>query len=150
MPTVYGLFEQLDLAEAGVQRLQEAGCTSDMLGIAVRAPGSQNDPSGVTAAGTESVQEVLTLARSGQLVHVPGASGYLVSGPLIDGLSKAAMGGVFAALLGLGHSEDHADVFGQGLESGGVLVGVFHLNKSQATTARRILDEEGARHVALV
>jgi hypothetical protein len=161
MQTVVGLFESRSDAESAIRHLQAAGFGNDAIGVAMKDTRESGELAEATGAGDLSeegaaagavsgagIGTLVGLALVGSTIIIPGVGPFLIGGPLAAALAGAgigaASGGLIGGLIGAGIPEEEAEHYASGLESGHIIVSV-QATDAQAATARRILDEEGAR-----
>jgi hypothetical protein len=92
------------------------------------------------------------LAGIGTLA-IPGIGPLLAAGPIVAALAGAgagsAIGGIAGALIGLGLPELEAKRYEEAIKQGRILVSVHCQSMRQAETARKVLDDAGAKEVFL-
>lgn len=161
MKNVIGLFETRDEAESAINRLKASGVVADSISIAmmdrreatdlVEATGADDLSAEGATAGVISgaaVGTLVGLALVGSTFILPGVGTFLIGGPLAAGLAGAgigaASGGLLGGLIGAGIPEHEAEHYAAGIEQGQIFVSAS-VPDDLATTAARILDEEGSR-----
>jgi hypothetical protein len=138
-----GIFTDREKAERAVAHLQTLGYSPEQISVAMHASTHQKHFADV---GTSHVSEgtvaglaiggglgaiVAGLVAAGSVAAVVGTGGAavpLVAGPLAAALggfgAGGAAGGFLGALIGAGIPEHHAKRFDEGMDEGGILVGV--------------------------
>ena len=161
MKTVVGMFETRHDAEDAIHRLQAAGFSRDVIGVAMKDTQDSEDLAEATGSndlGTEGatagvlsgagVGVLVGLALVGSTVLLPGVGTVLIGGPLAAGLTGAAVGaasgGLIGGLVGSGIPEEEAAEYHARIASGHILVSV-QATDPEVARARQILVEEGAR-----
>jgi len=96
---------------------------------------------GAIIAGLTATGSIIAIATTG------GAATPLVAGPLAAALAGlgvgAAGGGIIGALVGAGIPEEKARAYEQGLQRGGILVGVY-ADSTRTNQVRDIFERDGA------
>ncbi len=139
-----GIYYDYDAAEARVRRLRELGYTDKEISVMMRdkdkasafversgghaAEGAVTG--GVVGGGVGAI--LAGLMATGSVIAIAGTGGVatpLVVGPLAAALAGlgagAATGGVIGALVGAGVPKEKAAVYDEGLNRGGILLGVY-------------------------
>ncbi|WZO95862.1 general stress protein [Isosphaeraceae bacterium EP7] len=160
MQTVVGMFESRTAAEAAIQRLRDAGISTESIGVAARdvqVSESLTDDTGANDLSAEGatagvvsgagVGALVGLALVGTNLILPGLGPVLIGGPLAAALTGAgigaASGGLIGGLVGVGLPEDEATHYHTGLEAGHIVVSAT-VPDLQAANVRKIFDEEGS------
>ncbi|GIJ50557.1 hypothetical protein Val02_74430 [Virgisporangium aliadipatigenens] len=156
---VIGVFDDIDAAQAAVERLFGAGFPIDRISIVSRDLQSETringyvttgDIAGPAAATGAWVGGVFGLMAGSALLFIPGAGPLVVLGPL----AAAAIGAAHGALLGggvgavLGHfvAKEHIPKYERLVRAGKHLV-VVHGGENDIARARDILTEAESRDV---
>jgi hypothetical protein len=157
---VAGLFNNRSSAERAVENLVDAGFSRDdisllmsdatrgrefALQMATKAP--EGAAAGATIGGVLGAVAAGLVALG--IIVVPGLA-LVAAGPIVATLAGlgagAAAGGLTGALIGLGIPEHEAKFYHEGIERGGILVGVYS-HDDRAGQARKILEASGAERV---
>jgi hypothetical protein len=133
---VVGVFTEREAAERAVAHLESLGYTPHEISVAMRGTvhekhfadtGSSHVSEG-TVAGLAIGGGLGAIIAGLALVGTGGAALPLVAGPLAAALggfgAGGAAGGFLGALIGAGIPEHHAARLDEGLDAGGILVGV--------------------------
>lgn len=160
MRSVIALYDELDAANAAIKELNEAGI--DPHDITVLAGDPEQEYAALLAGEDGAYDETaaaLDGAAAGGVIGalagilfglsafiVPGLGPIVVAGPVITTLLGAgvgaASGGLIAALVAWGVSEDEAQVYAEAIRRGGVLL-VVPVVQERAETVAEILDAHG-------
>ena len=162
---ITGLFQNRADAERAVADLQNLGYSQNdisvMLNDATRTREFASDTgtkategAGVGAGIGGTLGAIIAaLTATGSVAAVAATGGLaapLVAGPLAAALAGAGAGGltggVIGALIGAGIPEDRAAYYEQGLNAGGILVGVY-ADTINGARVRQVLESEGATDV---
>lgn len=157
---VTGLFKTRSSAERAVESLIDYGYSRDDISLlmseatrgrefavrmATKAP--EGAATGATIGGVLGAVAAGLVALG--IIVIPGLA-LVAAGPVIAVLAGvgagAAAGGVTGALIGLGLPEHEAKFYTQGIEQGGILVGVY-AHDDRLEQARKILEAGGAESV---
>jgi len=163
--TVAGLFHDRSQAEQAIRDLQNAGISSDQIGIAMRDQAAQGEMAEQT--GTKAAEGAVSGAVGGGLLGglvgllvgigalaIPGIGPVIAGGALATALGVgggtavagagigATAGGILGALVGMGIPEEEARHFESGFQSGGILVTVNAGNRVMDALA--VLERNGA------
>jgi len=154
--TITGLYESYPAAEAAVTDLEAAGIPAANISLIAndleRRPGQEGESAALEDAGKGvSIGAVVggaggLLAGLGVLI-VPGigpvmAAGWLattVIGAIGGAVVGGAAGGLVGALTHAGFSEEHANVYAEGVRRGGALV-TARIEEGHVAAAKGILD----------
>ena len=132
--TAIGVFEDRPTAERAIDRLRQAGFTSERIGFVWQDP----DAEGVREEGAQAGEGAATGAITGGVIGgllgaaaallIPGVGPVVAGGILAASLGGAALGatagGLVGALVGMGVPEEEARYYQGEFESGRVLVTV--------------------------
>lgn len=137
------MYYDRESAERAVQRLRDRGYTSDEISVLMddktrerdfaQATGTKSSEGAVTGAALGGGLGALIagLTATGSIAAVAATGGLaapLVAGPLAAALAGLGAGGVagglIGALVGAGIPEDRAKEYSEGLERGGIMLGV--------------------------
>jgi sporulation protein YlmC with PRC-barrel domain len=162
--SVYGVFSDRKDVEKTVNILKDQGFGSGEISVLFPNPNMTKEfavekntkaPEGALAGGGTGlvVGGVLGwLAGIGTLA-IPGIGPLLAAGPIVAALAGAgagsAIGGIAGALIGLGLPELEAKRYEEAIKQGRILVSVHCQSMRQAETARKVLDDAGAKEVFL-
>jgi hypothetical protein len=132
-----GIYTDRKAAERAVEHLQKLGYAQDAITIALHAPvhqkhfadiGSSHVSEGTVTGVAVGAGIGAILAAGIAVVGTGGIAAPIVVGPLAAALgglgAGGAVGGFLGALIGAGIPEKHAVRYEEGLEAGGILVGV--------------------------
>ena len=138
-----GMYYDRTSAESTVQRLHDLGYTRDEISVMMHDKTAQRDFANAT--GSKAAEGAVTGAAVGgglgaivaglmatgsiaAIVGTGGAAAPLVAGPLAAALAGLGAGGVaggiIGGLVGAGIPEDRAKEYSEGLDRGGILLGV--------------------------
>lgn len=159
---VTGMFHDRTEAEQAVSDLQNMGFAQNDISVMMNNQGQAQEfaeGTGTQAAkgagwgagigGTLGaiIAAVTTTGSIAAVAATGGLAAPLVAGPLAAAWAGAGAGGLagglIGGLIGAGIPADRARVYEQGLNSGGILLGV-HANDAQVPEVRRILERDGA------
>jgi sporulation protein YlmC with PRC-barrel domain len=162
--SVYGVFSDRKDVEKTVNILKDQGFGSGEISVLFPNPNMTKEfavekntkaPEGALAGGGTGlvVGGVLGwLAGIGTLA-IPGIGPLLAAGPIVAALAGAgagsAIGGIAGALIGLGLPELEAKRYEEAIKQGRILVSVHCQSMRQAESARKVLDDAGAKEVFL-
>jgi sporulation protein YlmC with PRC-barrel domain len=162
--SVYGVFADRKDVEKTVNILKDQGFGSGEISVLFPNPNMTKEfavekntkaPEGALAGGGTGlvVGGVLGwLAGIGTLA-IPGIGPLLAAGPIVAALAGAgagsAIGGIAGALIGLGLPELEAKRYEEAIKQGRILVSVHCQSMRQAESARKVLDDAGAKEVFL-
>jgi hypothetical protein len=139
-----GMYYDYDLAEARVRQLQDLGYSDKEISVMMRD--KEKATAFVERSGGHAAEGAVTggvigggvgalvagLMATGSIVAIAGTGGVaapLVIGPLAAALAGlgagATTGGVIGALVGAGIPKEKARAYDEGLDKGGVLIGVY-------------------------
>jgi len=161
--TIARLFDEYEDADHAVRELEAAGIPHDDISIVANNAGNRirtvGEPGGNEALpGAEIGAGVGAVAGGGVgvltglgLLAIPGvgpvvAAGWLVA-LAVGAAGGAAAGGLLGGLVGAGISDEHAEVFVEGVRRGGTLVTV-RLADSQVAGVDAILDRNAVDPVS--
>jgi hypothetical protein len=138
-----GMYYEPDAAEARIQRLYDLGYTDKDISVMMRdkdkAKAFAEHKGGHAAEGAVTGGAIggglgaliAGLTATGSIVAVAGTGGLaapLVVGPLVAALAGlgagVATGGIVGALVGAGIPKEKAEQYSEGLDRGGILLGV--------------------------
>ena len=162
---ITGLFHDRADAEQAVNDLQNLGYSQNDISVMMNDKGEAHsfaEGTGTKAAEGAGVGAgiggtlgaiIAALTATGSVVAIAATGGLaapLVAGPLAAALVGAGAGGltggIIGGLVGAGIPENRAREYEEGLNAGGVLIGV-HANDTQVGEVRRILERDGADDV---
>jgi sporulation protein YlmC with PRC-barrel domain len=162
--SVYGVYSDRKDVERTVSTLKDHGFGSGDISVVFPNPDMTKEfavkrntkaPEGALAGGGTGfvVGGVLGwLAGIGTLA-IPGIGPLLAAGPIVAALAGAgagsAIGGIAGALIGLGLPELEAKRYEEAIKQGRILVSVHCQRMRQAETARKVLNDSGAKEVFL-
>lgn len=161
---VYGVYSGLKDVEKTVTTLKERGFGSG--DISVVFPNSDMTKEFAVKKNTKAPEGALAGGGMGLVVGgvlgwlagigtlaVPGIGPLLAAGPIVAALAGAgagsAIGGIAGALIGLGLPELEAKRYEEAIKQGRILISVHCQNMRLAETARKVLDDSGAKEVFL-
>lgn len=140
---IVGIYTDREAAERAVAHLESLGYTPEQISVAMHGAvhqkhfadtGSSHVSEGTVAGLAVGgglgaiVAGLVALASGAAVVGTGGAALPLVAGPLAAALgglgAGGAVGGFLGALIGAGIPEHHAARYEEGLNEGGILVGV--------------------------
>lgn len=151
---VTAVYKDRDSARLAIDRLLEAGFSRDdvsalssdptlpgrRFGVDVKTKAPEGIAVGVAAGGVLGAAAAALISMGA--IAVPGL-GLMAAGPVLAGLAGAGAGGAAGALIGavagMGMPEHEAKMFGNEIESGGVLVGV-NAHDDRVDLAKRCLN----------
>jgi uncharacterized membrane protein len=165
LKTVVGLFPNSTDARQGYDQLQRAGFPSDDISFVVPEGVVAKEPAGKTreviaeTAGMGAVGGSMLggfaglLASTGALV-IPGIGPVLAAGTLATTLATtlagaglgAVAGGLGGTLIGMGVTQNDAQIYAEGVRQGGVLL-VVHTDGIHANQALETMRQAGAIEV---
>ena len=161
--SIFGILHAREEAESIVERLKNAGFTSNDISMLFADTAGSKDfahehstkaPEGTTTGGATGfvVGGVLGwLAGIGSLA-IPGLGPFIAAGPIMAALSGAAVGtaigGIAGALIGMGIPEYEARRYESKVKEGNILVSVHAENHEMAERAREILKAFHAADIA--
>jgi len=132
-----GIYTDRAAAERAVEHLKSLGYAQDAITIAMHGPvreknfadvGSSHVSEGTVTGVAVGAGIGAILAGAIAIVGTGGAAAPIVVGPLAAALGGLGVGGAFGgflgALIGAGVPEHHAARYEEGLDAGGILVGV--------------------------
>lgn len=164
MTTVAGLFEQRSSADRALEALERAGFERDAISVVARgdmherqvggsvvAEGAQVE-TGAFELGGVAIGGVLGLLAGLGALAIPGIGPILAVGTLGSALAGvvggAAAGGLVGGLVGTltasGLSEEHAQIYAEGVRRGGLLITVTAADEERADAAQAIMSRAGA------
>ena len=161
---VYGVYSERKDVEKVVTTLKEHGFGSGDISVVFPNPDMTKEfavekntkaPEGaLTGGGTGLViGGVLGWLAGIGMIAIPRIGPLLAAGPIVAALAGAgagsAIGGIAGALIGLGLPELEAKRYEEAIKHGRILVSVHCQNMCQAETARKVLDDSGAKEVFL-
>ena len=158
---IAGFFRTVSEGERARQALLQAGFTQDEVGFVTGDTRGHNTPKvgpALKEEGSESeavkdafVGGAIGLAAGLFAVLLPGFGFLIAAGPLVGAFggmtAGVAVGGLVGILKDHGVSEDEAEFYAEGVKRGGALVTVHGVEEKRETSAREILDENGAIEV---
>ncbi len=152
--TIARLYDSYDTATGTVRELERAGVSHDDISIVANNTGdravtgvkhgNEAAPGAEIGAGLGAVGGGAAGVLTGLgLLAIPGvgpvvAAGWLVA-LAVGAVGGAAAGGLLGGLVGAGISDDHAEIYTEGVRRGGTLVTV-RVAEENAATAETILD----------
>lgn len=161
--SIFGILHSREGAESIVERLKNAGFTSNDISMLFADTAGSKDfahehstkaPEGTTTGGTTGfvVGGILGwLAGIGSLA-IPGLGPFIAAGPIMAALSGAAVGtaigGIAGALVGMGIPEYEARRYESKVKEGNILISVHAENNEMAERAREILKSFHASDIA--
>ncbi len=161
-PIVTGMFNDSDSADTAYRSLRDRGYTDDDIHVVMSKDTREKyydrgdveieegskamEGAGAGAATGGTIGGILgALAAVGTSVIIPGL-GLAIAGPLAGALAGAGAGGaagsLVGALIGAGIPEEHAKVYKEGLNEGGIVVGAHPRNDED----RAYFADEFGRH----
>ena len=159
----FGIYKTSAAAEAAVDRLQEAGFSTN--DVSVLMPDSKSSkefahekntktPEGTTtgvAAGGAVGGTLGLLAGIGALA-IPGVGPFIAAGPIMGALAGlgvgGTVGGLIGALVGMGIPEYEAKRYEGHIKEGGVLLSVHCDSSEEVSRAKDILKQTGADDIS--
>ncbi|CAL1239642.1 hypothetical protein [Candidatus Methylocalor cossyra] len=160
---VYCIAKNSVQAEEIVSRLKSSGFSNNDISVLFPDKSTTKDfahekhtkaPEGATTGGVVGLGvggALGWLAGFGSLV-IPGLGPFVAAGPIVAGLSGAAVGtaagGLLGALVGLGIPEYEAKRYEDKVRGGNVLLAVHTENGEQRAQTERIFKETGAEDIA--
>lgn len=160
---VFGIASTVDQAASIVRRLKNAGFRDNDISVLLPDKSGTRDfahrqatkaPEGASAgagAGGAIGGALGLLAGIGALA-IPGVGPFIAAGPIMAALSGAAVGaavgGITGALIGMGIPEYEAKRYEGKVLGGNVLLSVHAETSELASTAKRVLEEEGAEDIS--
>ncbi|MGC2110237.1 MAG: PRC-barrel domain-containing protein [Candidatus Korobacteraceae bacterium] len=161
---VYGVYSDRKDVEKAVERLRDAGFVSSDISVVFPDRDLSKEfalekntkaPEGALAGGGTGLViggALGWLAGIGTLA-IPGIGPLLAAGPIVAAIAGAgvgsAIGGIAGALIGLGVPEIEAKRYEEEIKRGRILVSVHCDSVHMAQTARKVLDDTGAKDVFL-
>lgn len=161
--SIFGILHTREEAESIVERLKNAGFTSNDISMLFADTAGSKDfahehstkaPEGTATGGTTGfvIGGVLGwLAGIGSLA-IPGLGPFIAAGPIMAALSGAAVGtaigGIAGALVGMGIPEYEARRYESKVKEGNILISVHAENHEMADRARDILKAFHATDIA--
>jgi hypothetical protein len=156
----WGLYDEQEKLEDAVRELKDSGFQRE--DISVLLPDKEASQRLSFEYSTKAPEGIATGATTGALLGgslgwlasigalaIPGVGPLLAAGPIVAVLAGAGaagtIGGLAGGLIGLGMPELEAKRYQAELAKGGVLLGVQCSDARFADTAKRILDQTGAR-----
>jgi uncharacterized protein (TIGR02271 family) len=162
---ITGLFHDRAEAEQAVADLQNLGYSQNDISVMMNDAGQAQafaadtgtkaaEGAGVGAGIGGTLGAIIAaLTATGSVAAIAATGGLaapLVAGPLAAALAGAGAGGltggIIGGLIGAGIPEERARYYEQGLNSGGILLGV-HANDTQEPEVRQVLERDGADDV---
>jgi hypothetical protein len=160
---VIGIAKSEEQAARIVNRLKEAGFSSDDVSLLLPDRGGQRDfahehhskaPEGATAgvvAGGVIAAALGWLAGIGSIA-IPGIGPLLAAGPVMAALSSAAaggaIGGIAGALVGYGFPEYEAKQYEGKVKNGNILISVHTEDSRERGAATEIFDDANAEDIS--
>jgi hypothetical protein len=161
---VIGLVSTQSQAEQIVSELTRAGIPSS--DVSVLFPDKQGTRDFAHEKNTKAPEGAVTGASAGGALGgtlgllagigalaIPGLGPFIAAGPIMAALSGAAagaaVGGVAGALIGMGIPEIEAKQYETKLKDGNILVSVHVENSDQRGRAKKVLEQGGARDIAV-
>ena len=161
--SVFCIFKTQDQAERAVERLKDAGFSSESVSMLFADTSGARSfahehgtkaPEGATTGGVAGFVAggiLGWLAGIGSLA-IPGLGPFIAAGPIMGALSGAAVGtaigGIAGALIGMGMPEFEARRYESKVKEGNILCSVHVESEEQADRATNILKECGGEDVA--
>jgi len=161
MKTFFGLFEEYGEADAAVRGLLATDFAIDEINVILQETIAKNamdaDWNEIKIQKSQELGQTATHGLDGllggeQAFNLPHIGRVFATGELANLLTKTAVlpgsvdGGLQAALIEFGLSEETAEVYQQGVENGGLLV-FFHFADEKASDARQVLRENKAQQI---
>jgi len=161
---VYGVYTDREQVERAVDRLRSGGFHSN--DVSVVFPDSNLNKEFALEKNTKAPEGALAGGGTGLLVGgtlgwlagigtlaIPGIGPLIAAGPIIAALAGAgvgsAIGGIAGGLVGLGLPEIEAKRYEEEIKRGRILVSVHCDSMQMAQTARKVLEDSGAKDVFL-
>jgi hypothetical protein len=158
-----GVFRDLELADAAVDRLIAAGIPKDSISVICPScsPEHYDDVNEVEPAGARTPKAAAAGGAIGTVlggltaaagIAATGGLGLLAAGPLLLGAAGGGVvGGFIGAMSTRGFEPEIADFYDQALRRGSILVSVEseHENDLRLVQAERILESAGAEPMSL-
>ncbi|WP_334268713.1 general stress protein [Edaphobacter sp. HDX4] len=160
---VYGIYANPETAEAAVDQLLRNGFSN--ASISVLLPDDESSRAFAHAKSTKAPEGTTTGATTGGLVGgavgllagigalaIPGVGPLIAAGPIMATLAGVgvggAVGGLVGALVGMGIPEYEAKRYEGAVKSGGTLLSVHCDTSEQVDSAKRSLEETGAKDIS--
>ncbi len=163
--SVFGIYNDRGVAEHGVSVLKMNGFRMSDISLLLPQQSGASDvlatskatkaPEGTAAgAGTGAVVGgTLGLLAGIGAIAIPGLGPFIAAGPIMAALAGLGLGGavgaVSGALIGLGIPEYEAKAYEGYVKDGGILISVHVDDDDWANKAKKLLDETGAKNVAV-
>jgi hypothetical protein len=161
---VYGVYSNREQVEKAIERLRKDGFAST--DISVVFPDRDMNKEFALEKNTKAPEGAMAGGGTGLLVGgalgwlvgigtlaIPGVGPLLAAGPIVAALAGAgvgsAIGGIAGALIGMGLPEIEAKRYEEEIKRGRILVSVHCDSVHMAQTARKVLEESGAKDVFL-
>jgi hypothetical protein len=158
---IAGFFRTRAEGEKAREALHQAGFTDQEIGfLAGDVRGHQTPAVGPVLHDEGSTEEAGSDAFKGGLIGLaaglfavllPGFGWLIAAGPLVGafgGLTAGvAAGGLYGILKDHSISQEEAEFYAEGVKRGGALVTVHGVEEKRETSARKILDDNGAIEV---
>jgi len=161
---VYGVYTDRKDVEKAVERLRDGGFVSS--DISVVFPDRDLSKEFALEKNTKAPEGALAGGGTGLIVGgalgwlagigtlaIPGIGPLLAAGPIVAAIAGAgvgsAIGGIAGALIGLGVPEIEAKRYEEEIKRGRILMSVHCDSAHMAQTARKVLDDTGAKDVFL-
>jgi hypothetical protein len=161
---VFGIYHTRDQAERAVDDLLAANFSNDDVSVLLpdndrgtrdfahekntKAP--EGTTAGVTTGG--AVGGTLGLLAGIGALAIPGVGPLIVAGPIVAAFAGlgvgGAVGGIIGALVGMGIPEYEAKRYEGRIKEGGVLLSVHCDTSAQIASAKDLLKQTGAQHIA--
>ncbi len=163
--SVVGICRTTEQASTIVGRLKAAGFSENDISVIMPDKRGTRDfahehntkaPEGAAtgAAAGGIAGGVLGLLAGIGLLAIPGVGPLIAAGPILATLSGAAVGaaagGITGALVGLGIPEFEAKRYEGKVKGGNILMAVHVENGDETTSAKKILEEQGAEDIYAV
>jgi hypothetical protein len=162
--SVYGVYEDREHVEKAVDRLRKDGFLSG--DISVVFPDRDMNKEFALEKNTKAPEGAMAGGGTGLIVGgtlgwlvgigtlaIPGVGPLLAAGPIVAALAGAgvggAVGGIAGALIGLGLPEIEAKRYEEEIKRGRILISVHCESVHSAQTARKVLEDSGAKDVFL-
>jgi hypothetical protein len=156
------IVKEIELAERVIGQLREAGIASDR--ISVLFPDRQGTRYFVYEQNTKAPEGAVAGASAGGLaggalgwlvgigsLAIPGLGPLIAAGPILAGLSAAAVGaavgGLTGALVGMGMPEYEAKQYEDKIKSGNTFISVHTDDGDQRGVAKKIFENAGAEDI---
>lgn len=144
---VFGIASSEFQAEAIVNELKVAGFSDPAISVLLADKARQN------ARGGKANGSTLGWLAGIEAISIPGLGPYIASGPILDALAGAAVGGsslaIAASLAGMGLSMAEARRCEQKIRNGNLLIAVHADSADHTSHAQAIFAQAGAQDVTV-